>query len=83
MRGAAAPNPMAAAMGNMMNMMGMNQFGGAMGFGRGGAMMPQTPRGGMMGGGFGGGRGGMMGGNMGQYYYYFDFPIYFVRCLCH
>ena len=52
-----------------MNMMGMmagmaNQFGG-MPFGRGGGMMPQGPRGGMMGGGFNG-RGGMMNGMGGK-----------------
>ncbi|KAL5526722.1 hypothetical protein ACEPAF_8447 [Sanghuangporus sanghuang] len=64
--GAALPGlPNMAGM-NMMNMMaGMtNQFGGNVPFaGRGGGMIPQGPRGGMMNGGnFGGGRGGMMGG---------------------
>lgn len=49
---------------NMVNMMpGMgNQFAGNVPFaGRGGGMIPQGPRGGMMNGNFGG-RGGMMGG---------------------
>ncbi|KAI5122748.1 hypothetical protein M0805_009832 [Coniferiporia weirii] len=51
---------------NMMNMMSgaANQFGG-MPFGRGAGMIPQGPRGGMMGGNFGGGRGGGMMGNVG------------------
>ncbi|KAI0078780.1 hypothetical protein K474DRAFT_1770758 [Panus rudis PR-1116 ss-1] len=61
-------NPM-GAMGMGMGMGAMNPafvgnmgagYGGA-GGGRGGGMVPQGPRGGMMGGGFGGGRG-MMGG---------------------
>ena len=56
---------------NMMNMMaGMaNQFGGNTPFGgRGGGMIPQGPRGGMMNGGnFGGRGGGMMG--MGEHYF--------------
>ncbi|TFY82128.1 hypothetical protein EWM64_g1880 [Hericium alpestre] len=58
---------MRGGMSGMMANMGGMGFGGGMGaaFGGGGrGMIPQGPRGGMMGGGggFGGGRGGMMGG---------------------
>ncbi|TDL25774.1 hypothetical protein BD410DRAFT_819838 [Rickenella mellea] len=64
---------MRGGMNGMMGGGGMaNNFGGAgnMGFARGGGMIPQGPRGGMMGGGMGGmggfgGRGGMM-NNMGM-----------------
>lgn len=60
-------NMMRGGMGGMMGGMPNNNFGGgaAMGFARGGGMIPQGPRGGMMGGGFGGRGGGMM-GNMGM-----------------
>lgn len=56
-----------------MNMMGMmagmaNQFGG-MPFARGGGIVPQGPRGGMM-GGFNGGRGGMMNGMGGRFIHF-------------
>ena len=72
---------MPAAMPNMpaMNMMSMmagmtNQFPGNMPFGgRGGGMIPQGPRGGMMNGNFGGRGGGMMGG-MGKCYLIFVLP---------
>ncbi|KAF9267375.1 hypothetical protein L218DRAFT_995637 [Marasmius fiardii PR-910] len=56
---------MSNMMAPMMGGMGMGGFmgnaGGGFGGGRGGGMIPQGPRGGMM----GGGRGGMMGGGMG------------------
>lgn len=55
---------------NMMQMMSnmasqFNGGGSSMGFGRGGGMAPQGPRGGMMGGNMGGGFGGRGGGMMG------------------